>query len=104
MNESELYNQIYQQKEQLGSLISEYWNLYSGMDTWYFWFNVASVLIPLVILYFAIDRQRIFEISFFGFAVHVLWANIDSILSSNNYLVHAHTLTHLIPSGITMTA
>ncbi|MFC7062089.1 CBO0543 family protein [Halobacillus seohaensis] len=104
MNETQLSNKIFEQKEQLNSLISKYYELYSGMDTWYLWFNIASILIPLIILYFKIDKKRLFEISFFGYTAHLLWANIDSVLSANNYLVHPHTLTHLTPTGITITA
>ncbi|MFD1040059.1 hypothetical protein ACFQ3N_16930 [Virgibacillus byunsanensis] len=104
MTEQELYHRIFELKEQLGNVISEYWNLYSGPDTWYFWFNVATVIIPLIILLLIIDKKRIFEISFFGYTIHVIWANIDNILSMNNYFVYPHSLTHLLPVGVTITA
>ncbi len=64
MRENQLYEEIYKQKEQLSHLISNYWNSYSGIDTWFFWFNIASVLVPLIILYFKIDKSRLFEICF----------------------------------------
>ncbi len=85
-------------------MISNYWNSYSSIDTWFFWFNVASVVVPLLVLYYKIDKSRLFEICFFGYSVHVLWSNVDSILSKNNYLVHPHTLSYLFPVGITVTA
>ena len=104
MKEQQLYEKIYEQREQLNNLIGEYWRNYTGYDTWYFWFNLAALLIPLIILYFKIDKKRIFEISFFGYTAHILWSNIDTILSTNNYLVHTHSLSYLLPAGITMTA
>ncbi|GAB3042805.1 hypothetical protein [Virgibacillus ainsalahensis] len=104
MNEHQLYQEIFKVREQLSNLYSEYWSLYSGMDTWYFWVNIASVLLPLIFLYFVIDRKRLFEISFFGFTIHILWMNVDTILAEQNFLIHPHTLTPLTTSGITVTA
>ncbi|MDQ0232327.1 hypothetical protein [Metabacillus malikii] len=104
MDQQQLYTRIEEQKEQLLNSLTDYWKAYSGMDTWYFWVNLACVILPLIILLFTIDKKRIFEISFFGYSVHILWANIDSILSLNNYMVHPHTISFLFPVGITMTA
>lgn len=104
MNENELYYEIYKKKEQLGDLIAEHWKLYSNVDTWFFWFNLMTVLIPLIILFFAVDRKRLFEISFFGYSVHVLWTMMDGYLTGNNYFNHPHSLSYLLPQGITVTA
>ncbi|WP_106498186.1 hypothetical protein [Lentibacillus sp. Marseille-P4043] len=104
MSEEQLYDKIYEQKDQLQKLISEYWHAFSGVDTWYFWFNIASVIIPLLILYFVIDRKRLFEICFFGYTIHVLWINIGSSLSSANYFVYPHSLTYIIPTGVNIAA
>lgn len=104
MNEKELYFKIYETKEQLGNLITEHWNLYSNMGTWYFWFNVAAILLPLIILFFALDKKRFFEVSFYGYSVHILWVYIDSYLTSNNYLNHPHSVSYLLPQAFTVTA
>src|SRR5699024_2847569 len=81
-----------------------YWHQYSNINTWYFWFILLSIIISLVILYFAIDKKRIFEISFYGYSVHVLWSKVDNALASHNYFVHPHSLTSFIPNGINMTS
>lgn len=104
LSEQEILKRIYDLKEQLVELRLEHWLKYSSWETWYFWFNITSIIIPLAILYFKIDRKRLFEICFFGFIVHVTWSNIDSVLSSNNYLIHPHGFTHFLPFGITVTA
>ncbi|MFD2629415.1 hypothetical protein [Oceanobacillus kapialis] len=103
MSEEQLYQKIYHVKEQLSELQHHFWNQYSDFETWYFWFNLLSIFLPLLILYVVADRKRLFEISFFGYTAHVLWSNIDSILSSNNYLVHPHSLSYLLPVGFTVT-
>lgn len=103
MNEQQLYDDIYKVKEHLNELLNTYWQNYSDMGTWYFWVNLATFIIPLIILYFSIDRKRLFEICFFGYTVHVLWGYIDIALSKENFLVHPHTLFLFIPVGFTMT-
>ncbi|MEK5382481.1 CBO0543 family protein [Niallia sp. FSL W8-0635] len=57
----------------------EYWSMYSGLDTWQFWVILLMLVVPLIILYFVIDRKRIFIIGFFGFAVHMLFSYADAI-------------------------
>lgn len=104
MNEAQLYQKLYELREQLTNLRTEYWHLYSDMSTWYFWFNLASVVIPFIILYFVIDRKRIFEIAFFGYTAHLLWANLDTFLAMRNYFTYPHTITDLIPLGVNVTA
>ena len=104
MNEQDLLQSIFEYKERISTLRVDHWMEYSNWKTWYFWFNIMSIIIPLTILYFKIDRKRLFEICFFGFIVHVTWSNIDSILSQNNYLIHPHGFTHFLPMGITVTA
>ena len=102
MSKKDLYEKIFDQKEQLTDLLTEYWQHYAHMGTWYFWSNLAILLIPLVVLYFAVDKKRLFEILFYGYSIHVLWSYTDIILSMNNYLVHPHTLFVVLPIGFTV--
>lgn len=103
MSEEQLYKKIYDVKEHLAKLHRDFWNDYSDFETWYFWFNLLSIFLPLLILYFLLDRKRIFEISFYGFTAHILWANLDNILASQNYLIHPHSLSYLLPVGFSVT-
>lgn len=103
MSEEKLYNKIYKVKERLAQLQEDYWNNFSDFETWYFWFNLLSIFLPLLLLYVLLDRKRIFEISFYGYTMHVIWSNVDNILSSNNYLLHPHSIIFLLPVGFTVT-
>jgi hypothetical protein len=79
MNKSQI-NDLQKLKEiqlELSSGWIDYWHRYSSFDTWQFWVNVAMLLIPLVVLYFTIDRKRAFHLGFFGFNIHVCAAYID---------------------------
>src|SRR5690625_4752751 len=104
MNKGQLYQEIAEYRDRTQHLISQYWHQYSNINTWYFWFILLSIIISLVILYFAIDKKRIFEISFYGYSVHVLWSKADDALASHNYFVHPHSLTSFIPNGVNMTS
>jgi pilus assembly protein TadC len=61
----------------LGQSWMSYWQTYSNVTTWQFWVNLVLFVAPLIILYFYIDRSRIFRIGFFGFNVHVWFGYID---------------------------
>jgi hypothetical protein len=37
------------------------------MGTWQFWVVIALLVVPLILLYYTIDRKRIFGIFFFGY-------------------------------------
>lgn len=104
MREHDLYMKIFEMKEELGSLMKEHWQLYSNMGTGFFWFNLATLIVPLIVWIVLVDRERLFEIAFFGFFTHVQWYMVDSFLTSNNYFNHPHSLSYMLPQGITVAA
>lgn len=55
-----------------------YWQHYSNATTWQFWACLISFIVPLVVLYFVLDRKRAFRIGFYGFNVHVWFGYIDA--------------------------
>lgn len=61
-------------QEQLSGLHVDYWNLYSNFQTWQFWFMILILILPIITLYFLIDRKNIFLIGFYGFNIHA-WAS-----------------------------
>ncbi|UFU00078.1 hypothetical protein KO561_03690 [Radiobacillus kanasensis] len=77
-NQNEYFEKLVSIRETLKEAGTEYWQLYSDFSTWQFWVVCFILFAPLVILLFTIDRKNIFQIGFFGFAVHVLFAYIDS--------------------------
>ncbi|WP_010531311.1 hypothetical protein [Lentibacillus jeotgali] len=104
MNEQELYHKIFEQKEQLEYLLKEHWQLFSNMGTWFFWFNLVTIITPLIILYFTVDRKRLFEVAFYGYSTHLLWLNTDMVLTANNYFNHPHSISYILPEGVSVTA
>ncbi|WP_085523828.1 hypothetical protein [Tuberibacillus sp. Marseille-P3662] len=104
MDYNEYWNQIYEKSDQLNSLISSYWNHYSNMETWQFWFIVSLLVVPLILLYFKVDRERIFELFFFGYTVNMLWTFTDIALEGSRYLVHLYFFLPMLPYALNLTA
>ncbi|MCM3443052.1 CBO0543 family protein [Metabacillus halosaccharovorans] len=75
----------------------DYWYQYSSFDTWQFWVCVGVILIPLIVLYFLIDKKRIFLLGFFGFNIHVWMVYSDSIGSRYNFFEYPYKAIPFLP-------
>ncbi|WP_400243595.1 hypothetical protein AB3U99_20540 [Niallia sp. JL1B1071] len=103
MNYKEFWEKINEQNDIVHSLYISYWDKFSDYTTWQFWLIVISLIFPLIILFIAIDRRRLFEILFFGYTVHLLWAYIDLTLSRGNFLTHTYFLFPIVPNALNIT-
>ncbi|WP_163538974.1 CBO0543 family protein [Gracilibacillus sp. YIM 98692] len=75
-----LLNELTSKQEEATQALTEYWTAYSNMGTWQFWaILIMFLVIPLIALYFTIDRSKIFLIGFYGFSVHLCFTYIDLI-------------------------
>ncbi|RXJ04455.1 hypothetical protein DS745_03465 [Anaerobacillus alkaliphilus] len=104
MAQNQLINQTFEKQEELSTIISSYWSQYSHMGTWQFWVVTSFLIIPLVILVFAVDRKRIFEVLFFGFVVHMLWTYAALALTNLGYFSYNYFSTPVLPASLNMTA
>ncbi|MCY9019375.1 hypothetical protein MOF32_30125 [Priestia megaterium] len=104
MSYKQYWGNIHEQSDKLQKLLSSYWHQYSDFGNWQFWVVLASLVLPLVLLYFTADRTRIFEVFFFGYTVHVLWAYTDIALGRTGYLTHTFFLTSQLPNATNITA
>lgn len=100
----EYWKQITEKNDELTQLITSYWHQYSGFGNWQFWVVLALLLLPLVLLYFFIDRNRIFEIFFFGYTVHILWTDVEQVLANHGLFIHTYFLSPWFPQAFSMTA
>lgn len=104
MSFNEYWNHIYKLDHELYSSTSLYWRQYSNPETWQFWVVLILLVCPLIILYFAVDRKRIFEVFFFGYTYHMLWTYTDLVLSRGNLFIHQYFITPFLPYSINITA
>lgn len=75
----ELLQLIRSSNEKIGQLSNEYWKEYSSFDTWQFWFVILMLVIPLIVLFWKIDRDKMLLLGFYGFSYHMLFAYTNSI-------------------------
>ena len=68
MNDSDMIAKIIQIKVMYNQLSIEHWVKYE-VFTWQWYFGIACVIIPLLLLWKLVDRRRILEITVFGFFV-----------------------------------
>jgi hypothetical protein len=100
--QSNRLDELKQIQEQLSNQWIDYWKEYSSIDTWQFWVNVGMIIIPLIILYFFIDRKRAFQLGFFGFNIHIWTAYLDAIATRQNYLEYPYKAIPFLPINIGM--
>ncbi|MFA1819818.1 hypothetical protein ACDX78_06420 [Virgibacillus oceani] len=103
MGYSDYREEIYVKTEEFNELISRYWNTYSGFDTWQFWVSLLLFLLPLALLFFTVDRKRVFEVFFFGYTVHILWTYASIILENHNLMNHTHFPFPALPFSLNIT-
>ncbi|MCM3715647.1 hypothetical protein M3212_09270 [Alkalihalobacillus oceani] len=89
---------------ELTKAYKEYWKLHSGFDAWQFWFNLALLIIPLIVLYFKIDKKRAFLLGFYGFNIHVWITYIDSIGIRHGFWGYPHQILVEVSSNLGLDA
>jgi hypothetical protein len=79
-----------------------YWFSYSNMSTWQFWFLLAFIILPLVALYFLLDRKKALLIGFFGLNVHVWFQYIDTFGVTNGFWNYPYKLVPFLPINLAL--
>lgn len=100
--QSKQLEQINKAHETMSKLTSDYWRSYSDMGTWQFWFLLAMLVLPLVALYFFIDRKRALLIGFYGFNVHVWFQYIDTLGVTRGLWNYPYKIVPLLPSSVAL--
>lgn len=96
-------HKIFEAEEQLSNLVVNYWKVYS-FGSWQFWLHLSMLLIPLVLIYFLIDRKRAFEVGFYGFNVHVWFTYFDTIGVRKVLWYYPYPAIPLIPTSFPIDA
>lgn len=80
----------------------DYWSKYSNVDTWQFWVNAILFILPLILLFFTIDRKRAFHIGFFGYSVHMMAGYLDGLATRLGLWEYPYKLVPILPISITL--
>ncbi|AXF57323.1 CBO0543 family protein [Salicibibacter kimchii] len=84
--------------QQLTQMQMDYWQSFSHPGTWQFWFEVGIIVIPLVVLFFAIDRSKAFLLGFFGFNYHAWFLYADRIMIEFGLWDYPYQFVPFLPS------
>lgn len=76
--QAEYFRDLVSSQETLTHQWLDYWYVFSNFNTWQFWTILCMLVFPLILLYFFIDRTKIYQIAFFGYTTHVLFAYTDT--------------------------
>jgi|SRR5690625_1527737 len=99
----ELLDHIVTTRKEATQMLLEYWHLYSNMGTWQFWaIFIFTLMLPLVVLYFTIDRKKIFHIGFFGLNINFWLTLAGEIGVGHGWWDYPHLNIPFIPIGFTI--
>lgn len=90
--------------EQLSKVQIDYWQQFSHIETWGFKIVLLMFTLPLVYLYFAIDRKNIFLLGFYGFNVHVWFSYINIWGVRQGFFAYPFELIPFIPGNLALDA
>lgn len=101
----EMLNELNTEHKEATKTLLDYWHLYSDFGTWQFWvMGLCLLALPLVVLYFTIDRQKIFLLGFYGFSINVWFNFTDSIGLQLGWWDYPYMLIPFVPTGFFINA
>ncbi|WP_227522044.1 hypothetical protein [Bacillus solitudinis] len=100
----EAFNKITLMTEKLSKSQLDYWQLYSNIDTWGFKVVLFMFIIPLIVLYFVIDRKNILLLGFYGMNIHVWFSYINIAGIRQGYFSYPFELIPFIPGNLALDA
>jgi hypothetical protein len=102
--QNNLLNKINEEQQTISDHWLTYWKDYSSFNTWQFWLNLIIFIIPLIVLYFKLDRKRAFQIGFFGFNIHVWMGYIDAFGTKQGFWEYPYQMIPFIPNSLVLDA
>ncbi|MBT2709876.1 hypothetical protein [Bacillus sp. ISL-47] len=77
--------------------LNEYWLDYFLYTSFEYWLMVSLLVVPLIILFFQIDKSKIFFMGFYGYSIHVLFGYIDLYAKNLGFLHYPIPIIPMIP-------
>ncbi|SCB75567.1 hypothetical protein GA0061094_0295 [[Bacillus] enclensis] len=95
---------ILDQQEKVVSMWMDYWKEFSAVDTVPFWVIISMLVVPLVIIYFKIDRTKALQIGFYGFNIHTWFTYSDAIAMRTGYVYYPFQAIPILPVNFALDA
>ncbi|SDI30387.1 hypothetical protein SAMN05192534_1334 [Alteribacillus persepolensis] len=90
-------DEILSQQENVVSMWVEYWKDFSTWETWHFWAILFMLIIPLIVVYFNVDKRKAFHIGFYGFNIHVWFAYSDALAMRTGHVTYPFQAFPIVP-------
>ncbi|MGM0846428.1 MAG: hypothetical protein ACQEUT_15745 [Bacillota bacterium] len=102
--QNEMIDALNEKQKALTEDWTQYWHQFSSYDTWQFWLQVILFLVPLIILYYKIDRSKALQLGFYGFNIHVWLGYIDRFGINSGFWEYPYQWLILLPNNVTLDA
>jgi hypothetical protein len=89
------------QKDQT-ELWTSYWQQYSSFGDWQFWVLVLLFVLPLIVLFLAIDKRKALLLGFYGYNVHVFFTYVDAIGANMIKWFYPYKIFPILASSVSL--
>lgn len=103
-DQQERLDDILSQQDQVVRMWMDYWKDFSNWETWQFWAIVLMLIVPLIIIYFAIDKNKVFQIGFYGFNIHAWFTYSDTIAMRTSHVTYPFQAIPVLPVNFALDA
>lgn len=96
-NQLQQFDNIVKMGKEAQHALNDYWlelALYTSLE---YWLMVSFLIIPLVYLFFKIDKSQIFFMGFYGYSVHVIFGYIDLYAKNSGFLNYPFPVFPMLP-------
>lgn len=97
-------NEILELQEKVVSMWLDYWKEFSHAGTGPFWVIGLMLVLPLVLVYFKIDRTKVFQIGFYGFNIHTWFTYSDAIAMRTGHVYYPFQIIPIMPVNFALDA
>ncbi|MET3699625.1 hypothetical protein SAMN05877753_11298 [Bacillus oleivorans] len=98
------FEELIKQEKDLSKNWIDYWFEFSGLYTWQFWFNFIMLVVPLIALFFFLDRKRALHIGFFGYTHHMIALYFDGFGTRNGFWEYPYKVFPFFPVNVGLDA
>jgi hypothetical protein len=102
--QSKKFEQINKLAKKLTHSQLDYWQQYSNLNSWQFWFLACLLVVSLMSLYLFMDRKKALLLGFFGFNVHVWFTKFDEIAIANGLWNYPYKLIPFLSASFALDA
>jgi hypothetical protein len=103
-NQASRLKEILEQQDLVVNMWVDYWKDFSTWEDWHFWAIVLMLIIPLVFVYFFIDKEKVFQIGFYGFNIHTWFTYSDAIAMRTAHVTYPYQAIPVLPVNFALDA